>query len=768
MSVKRGKTMENKSLTLTEKEIMMELIKKGEFAKLESLPYFSSAKIKAKTAARLAEILSYHFDEDNNNNQERLYHRLDEMMNGVAKQRFIRDKRNFRFKSLNQINDYLLKEFEKIDEYNQEYYFKKISSVLSQMISDKSHYDICLEKIKSFYNYYRNQRVLPRELTTNFYNQILNKQEETYIKKTKAEMIKKLTEKLPYTVKKERGRIIGAKLKKIDSLLATKNYQELGITEAELKQSLENYDDDINKVRKIVKEHFHLTKEQLGRINEQFIVGRLTKDILATILPNASDEVRTIILNKYTLIKAQFLNNVSVTEQELPKLDLGYHYNNFKIGTMKDTYKTIINILATISEEEAQDILSNKEVPEEILELLPLVGHLNDFNTEEMIVLLRNYTMVLNHIRKESSDKNITLNSALSHFYDFLTTAEAYDSADDLTISVLGKNIVEQISFSDKQTSRNPLDYLTVYEGMLAREYTFIPRVEGEYGDYHYESANDADRERLLIGKKCNFSCIGPQGAGEKAYYQALTGHNADVIIITDKNTNEFVARSICFRKGNYVVLAPFQGIRGIAESLYQPKFLLDISNQIIKQALENKDTLEYVFLSPDGRFLDDCFPIIEDSYLMDPFPHADLDEIAYLLASTKEPENVEIDSTLPMPIIYKTKREKVKGKKEASNESLTKIKALDILLTEETTEREEKERNFEPINKESYDDIYMGQDWYVAIKDGKIVEEVILPTGQESQTAELALLRKKLTILNMLEESENNTLISSNKGGKK
>ena len=54
------------------------------------------------------------------------------------------------------------------------------------------------------------------------------------------------------------------------------------------------------------------------------------------------------------------------------------------------------------------------------------------------------------------------------------------------------------------------------------------------------------------------------------------------------------------------------------------------------------------------------------------------------------------------------------------------------------------------------------------SIKDGKIVEEVILPTGQESQTAELALLRKKLTILNMLEESENNTLISSNKGGKK
>lgn len=303
---------------------------------------------------------------------------------------------------------------------------------------------------------------------------------------------------------------------------------------------------------------------------------------------------------------------------------------------------------------------------------------------------------------------------------------------------------------------------------MLTREYTFIPRVEGEFGDYHYESANDADRERLLIGKKCNFSCIGPGGAGGKAYYQALTGHNADVIIITDKNTNEFIARSICFRKGNYVVLAPIQGIRGIEESLYQPKFVSGIGKQMIKQSLESKDTLEYVFLSPDGRFLDDYFPIIEDSYLIDPFPHADLDEIAYLIASTKDPEDVEIDSTIPMPVIYKTKRESVRGKDEASNENLTRLKALDILLTEDSEIREEKERNFEPVNKENYDDVYMGQDWYIAIKKGKIVEEVVLPTEQEAQIKEIATLKEQLTSLNMLEEITENVTLSSNRGGKK
>ena len=758
--------MEN--ITLTEKAIMVELIKNGRFKDIENLPCFSSAKIKAKTAARLAEVLSYHFDEDDENNQERLYYRLDKIMDGVAKQRFIRDKRYFRFRSLNQINEYILKEFEKIDEYNQEYYLKKISNVLSQKISDKNYDDIFMEKIKSLYAYYHSNGSLPKELTTDFYNQILNKQEETYTKSSKRDMIEKLTKILPYTKKKEKGRRVGAKLKKIDSLLAKRNYQELGTTEDKLKQLIETYNDDINKVRKIRKEGFYLTKEQLNRINEYFITGSLTEDTLRKILPDSSDEVRTIILKKYTLIKAQFLNNVSVTEQELPILDLGYHYNNFKIGTMKNTYTSIINIITTVSEEEAQDILFNKEIPGEMLELLPLLGHLDDFNTEEMIVLLRNYPMVLNHMRKETLTKSITLNSALSHFFDFSTIAAAYDSADDITISILGKEIIEQIRFSDKQTSKNPVDYLNVYEGMLAREYTFIPRVEGEFENYHYESGNDADRTRLLIGKKCNFSCIGPGGAGDKAYYQALTGHNADVIIITDKNTNKFVARSICFRKGNYVVLAPIQGIRGIEESLYQPKFISEIGNQMIKQSLEKKDTLEYIFLSPDGRFLDDYFPIIENNYLIDPFPHADLDEIAYLITSTKDPENVEINSTIPMPITYKTKREKVKGKKEATNADLTKIKALDILLTDEVTIREEKERNFELVNKEDYDDVYIGQDWYITIKKGKIVDEIVLPTEQEAQVKEMAALKEYLTSLNMLEEISENVVLSSNRGGKK
>lgn len=760
--------MENGSalLTITEMKIIINLIQKEDVEELERLANFPSIKMRKSTSRRLVEALIYQFDEDDENMQKKLYTRLDKIMDGVAKKRFIRDRRMFQFRSPNQINDYLLSQFSRINEYNQDYYFKKIASVLNRKIDDENFYKNCLEIIEYFYTCYLKYNNLPQEVTTSFYNQVLNKQEDVYINQTKRTMIKRLTKILEFTTKKQKGRIIGIKLKKIDEILKSRDYQKLGITEEELRDLISNYDEEINKVRKIRKGNFHLTKDKLYEINEQFISGRLNDETLLEILPNSNQEVRKIILNKYTLIKAKFLDTIAVTQDDFSPITLGYHYNNYKIGTMKNMYNTIINIVSTISEEEAEDIVFNGKIPKEILELLPLVGHVIGFNTEEMIEILRTYPMVLQHMEKEKIIEEATADKALENFAIFLIITEAYASADDITMSILGKNVIEKIRFSDKVTSKNPMDYLKVYERMLTREYTFIPSVEGEYKGYYYASAEDSDRERLLIGKNCKLSCVGPGGAGEEAYLQSLTGHNADVIMIKDKNSKEFVARSLCFRKGNYIVLAPIYGPNSIEESLYRPELLAEIGKQMIKQGLENGDTLEYVFLSPDGRFLDDYFPLIEDSYLMAPFPHADLDERSYLITSTKDSEQVEIDPTIAMPIIYKTKRERVKGKDEINNEDLTKIRALDVILTQNASQKEEKEHNFETVNKDNYDDIYMGQDWYMAIRDGMIVECIVLPTGQEEQTREISILKEKLSSLDMLSQAVENGELSSNKGG--
>ena len=237
--------------------------------------------------------------------------------------------------------------------------------------------------------------------------------------------------------------------------------------------------------------------------------------------------------------------------------------------------------------------------------------------------------------------------------------------------------------------------------------------------------------------------------------------------MIKDKETGEFIARSLCFRKGNYVVFAPIHDQEGISDYLYQPGLLSKIANQMLEKATKENDTLEYVF-AVSYVDLNDFYTLVQDSYLSDPFPHADLEEVAYLIGNKNSSKPVEIDLTVDIPTIYKTKRDRVKNKDEITSDELTKIKALDILLTKDKEEKEEKSRNFEVIDKEKYDEIFRGQDWYIGIKDGKIIEEVILPIELESQRNEISLLKTKLQTLEMLNEDSKELEIDINRGGKK
>ena len=115
------------------------------------------------------------------------------------------------------------------------------------------------------------------------------------------------------------------------------------------------------------------------------------------------------------------------------------------------------------------------------------------------------------------------------------------------------------------------------------------------------------------------------------------------------------------------------------------------------------------------------------------------------------------------MPVAYYTKREKVKAKEDIYPSELTRIKALDILLTEDEEEKENKSRSFEPVSKKKYDEIYKGQDWYIAISDGQIVEEIVLPTNHQKQNQEIETLKTALMSLEI-----NNNEIENSKGGKK
>lgn len=623
----------NKKLTQVEKEAILSFIETQDFHFIAYLPYFLSAKegeLTGPTATKILRRLAVTFDEDDPNIQEKLYLTLDKMMDGIAKIKYKQNKNQFRFNDVNQINEYILNTFDKVDKFNQDFYFKNLVNMLISRIEDKNNYDSFLEEINRLYGLYLAKGILPREETNSFYNEILNKQLDSYIQKEKKQKQEELRHSLPYTKNKQKGIEIRAKLEKFNNLLKTNEYEKLGLSKEELLNSIKDYNIYLNSLKRLRKENIQIGTLELTTINNLFIEGKLTEKHLEKVLPTASKQAIITILDKYTQIKRQFLDRITIASEELSAIDLPYNYNNYKIATQAQLNQNIISLLENMTETEALDIIESEPLQSGIKFLLPLFSYFEELDTKKMIALLGNYPRILKKMYKEKLIPIEIMTEAMPQFASFLSILDAYTSVDDITIAAIGDDIVGLLSSSDKMTSRNPIDYLKTYEGMLQREYAYIPPVEGEYGKYYYESANDSDRERLLIGTRKNI-------------------------------------------------------------------------------------------------------------------------------------EEVNIDPTVPMPVAYYTKREKVKDKEDISTSELTRIKALDILLTEDEEEKENKSRFFEPVSKRKYDEIYKGQDWYIAVSNGQIVEEVVLPTNHRKQKQEIKTLKTALKSLEV-----NNNEIESSKGGKK
>ena len=241
---------ENKErLTPEEQQFILQYIRQGNIDFVQYLPVFYSNSpnhLQGTTAVELIKNLLYKFDEDNPDIQEQLYLTLDKVMDGIIRLKYKEEKHNFRFKSADQLNRYISKEFSKlskIDENKEEYYLKNMAGVLNYKINDIKYYKMCLEGLKKLYRTYQeNSRTLLPENTSEFYNQILNTQYNFYHQREKSKTINHLTEMLPLTEKTKEGIIRGAKLKKIDALFANNEYEKLGITKEELLDSLSEYD----------------------------------------------------------------------------------------------------------------------------------------------------------------------------------------------------------------------------------------------------------------------------------------------------------------------------------------------------------------------------------------------------------------------------------------------------------------------------------------------------------------------------------------------
>lgn len=718
----------------SEKKAFIKCLQNKDFASFESLSCFyrlSFEDLSPKKAKKLIDKIYLDFDENNLDVQEKVYLLLDKIIDGVCKNMYSLQRTSLRFYSVNQINDEVIKAFKAIDEDSTHSILNELCNFLIISINDSVDYDKCYQYLKELYSKYKDGALTFND-SIDFYNEILNKQQDFYIKQNKLSLIKNLCKDLPYTDRKEKSRMMSVKLAKFDLVLQKKDYISLGTTEEELRDTVEQFSSYLINLKTLKKEGINLTIEQINQMNNCFLEGKLDREQVREKCPNVSETGVNIIFDKYNQLKFPFLENIQVLSTEIPNQDLGYNYNNYKIIYHERYFENLALLFSNIKEKDVNDILLSLDKNPKLAILVFFINYFKPLNEKVVISILKNYYRIANKFDADSKSEDFCL-----PFDKLLSLSEAYDNANDDALLILGEELIHKIIRVDGFISSDPTKYIDMYFKMLKRDKCAIPLVDGEFGDLYYEMANDSDTERLMIGKNCFGSCIGIGAGGADAYCQALTEQNADVILFKDKNTNDFIARSLCFRKGNYLVFAPIYGEINLEESLYDVSLWNEISSKILKKAKDNNDCLEYIFLKYGYGLLDEEFPIIQDWRLDEYFPHADLEDgKCYLIGNSNVNKFLYLDPSNLSSVLYDTKRKRIKTKDDITNDELNRIRMIELKMTEDSQNREDQIFQYDNIN--NYDEVFLGQDYCICLKDGKIISKIILPTNCERQRKEL------------------------------
>lgn len=732
-----------------EKDEFLNCVEKKDFDSFRSLSCFMDfSSVRGETARKLLEKILFDFSEDDLDIQEKMYYLLDMIIDGITQVSFKNYRKFFKIKNANEIDNILLTIFKKA---NNESDINKRKIVLEgvtnnfieNIVKDSSYYEECYDNVLKLFEEYGKNLKISKDTSSDFYNELLNRQRNNYVSEEKFVLISLLCNKLSYTERKRKSLIVSAKLKKIDNYLKKREYSKMGVSIDALRGALDGFEKYFNSLKSIRRDGIVITEEQVSLMNKKFLEGSLDPSIIYNICSGITEKSANVIYDKYTQVKLKYLAFIDISDDELSDIDLGYNYNNYKIITKENYYENLVKLFSNIKQEDAEKILVSADVDISIFLLVLFVDYFSVLDIKSVISILKNYSRIVENIGVENLDNNIYLGIPFDKLY-FLS--KAYENADDITLAVLGDDVIEKIVTGGGGISKNPRDYVNVYLKMLGRENNFIPSINGEYGSCYYESGHDSDVERLLIGKNCDLSCVDLDGAGEEAYLSCLTGCLSDVIVFRDKESNDFVARSLLFRAGNFVVLAPIYGTDGIEEDLYNEDLLRDISTKILSRSSLSQDNIDYVLLAYFyNKDLESVFPLLTDENVSDNFPHADLYTDYFVIGNNTNSENVLIDSSAVMLKSYDRNNDSVRSGDFVTNTDYNKIRALEVFMIEDDYEREYAISNFKFESKSRFDNVFLGQDWYVALQDGTIAEKTILPTSRKGQKDEILELCKEL-----------------------
>lgn len=195
------------------------------------------------------DLLNDKFDEENPNVQKFYFHILDKILDAVIFLKYKNTKNQQIFTSNAQLYDrmlFLFKEAEESDRTKREKVIEKFAIKIARATDHMKDYEENKKLLENYYDLYQKQRNLAYEVTTPFFNHILNNQQNYFCKKEKRRQVERLKRGMPLTKKKQTQIVRNKKIEEMRSLFRKGQYKILGLTEEKRIALIEELGEKIN------------------------------------------------------------------------------------------------------------------------------------------------------------------------------------------------------------------------------------------------------------------------------------------------------------------------------------------------------------------------------------------------------------------------------------------------------------------------------------------------------------------------------------------
>ena len=565
--------------------------------------------------------------------------------------------------------------------------------------------------------------------TSEFGNTILNRHRNRFLSNENKKISFEIKTKFELTEKKERLIINKYKIYNIREYIVNKQFNKLNIDENIFIDMMINVRNVILNNKKFIKSGIIIEEKLFESLEKHYLqVGELELSDVFDILHIEDKKIGKYILRKYNNIRLNYLSCIDdnllskedfINEKE--KIDI--NQLNFIIGNDKNYKKNLAKLLLSMSDDELQPYIDNKDLLIELNYLLVFSDIFKELTIETVKNIIHNQSKVRNVINDYNNFESFT-----RKIDDIIMLSNGYAVSSDINRFIISDEVLFKLPIQRINK------YIDIYLKSLTNKESFIPSIKFKINNIKYSTAYRWEQQKLLIGRLDNeASCIDLASGGEETYKEVLLEKTGSVIIIR-KNEQEAIGRIFLIRRGNIVQIVVNKNIK-LDYEIYK-----NIAEQLIFSSINNNDNIDYVVINSEVLERQDLITI-SDSKFVNLFPHADLDDVVTLILSKNQvlgkEEDFNFDFEVEPKVSYSLERKRIiLNPTDNEVNRILAIKASMMGLDESS---------FEPYYDKLYEKSAVGEDWFYGIKKNGEVVEVELPLNHLESKQEINYVKKEL-----------------------